>query len=89
VGGVDIANAGFEILGANAVWYNVRCLYRDKKVAGISVHTTAFFALWSTWNIPFYPLNHLYWSAAGAVWMWAAQVTWIVMAVHYGRKQKG
>ena len=81
----DTVNALFELLGALLQWANVLRLYRDKKVAGVLWHVTAFFAVWGAWNIYFYSAVQSPLSAYAASFMTAANCTWVWLALKYRR----
>lgn len=41
-------------LGSLFVLLNVRRIFKDKSVAGVSIAAVAFFQLWGVWNIYYY-----------------------------------
>jgi hypothetical protein len=65
---------------------NVRCLLRDRKVAGVSLLPTAWFSAWGIWNAYFYWHLGLIlsWSAGVAVVL--VNATWVGLALWFGRK---
>lgn len=50
----DAINAMFELGGAALLTLNIRRLFKDRTVAGVSVWPTAFFSAWGLWNLAFY-----------------------------------
>lgn len=81
----DLINALFEMLGAGLQWMNVVRLMRDRRVAGVMWHVTAFFALWGAWNIYFYSAVQSPLSAWAASFMTLANCTWVYLALKYRR----
>ena len=51
----DLINCGFEAFASLAVYNHCRVIMRDKKVAGTSILSTAFFMAWGFWNMYYYP----------------------------------
>ncbi len=84
----DLINGSLEILGAILLAGNCRLLHRDKCVKGISPGPTAFFCCWGLWNLWFYPENHLWFSLFGGICLASVNVTWVAMAIHYGRRSQ-
>lgn len=78
----DMINATFEGLGALFVWNNVRVLWRDRCVRGVSWTTQAFYGVWGLWNFFWYASLGQYYSFwVGAVltsgslsWTWLALI---------------
>jgi len=84
----DLINGGFELFGGVLCWINVRRLYRDKEIKGVSWQVQAFFAAWSVWNLWFYPSLGQTASFLGAIFLVLGNGTWVLMAWHYGRKNR-
>lgn len=84
----DLINGLFELVGGALVWISVLALYRDKQVKGVYVPAWAFFAAWGMWNLYYYPALEQWWSFAGGMLIAAGNLTWVLMAVYYGRKDK-
>lgn len=84
----DLINALFEGLSGFMLWYNVYILARDKKVRGVSILTIAFFSAWGYWNLYYYPfLNQILSFMAGLIVV-SANTVWVILAIHYKRKEK-
>jgi len=83
----DIVNGLYESLGGIMLWNNVRILYKQKKVKGVSVLSTAFFTTWGIWNLYYYPHLEQWWSFAGGLVIVSANVVWVYFALKY-RKNK-
>lgn len=70
------------------LWRNVRQLYKDKQVRGISVLTTVFFTSWGVWNLYYYPHLDQWLSFAGGLVIVTANVAWVSQMFYYNRKEK-
>jgi hypothetical protein len=84
----DMINCGLEFVGALFLFKNCRLLWSHRRVQGVSVSATIFFTLWGLWNLYFYPANHLWLSFAGGLCLAAANLTWVGMAIHFGRRTR-
>lgn len=73
----DFVNGLFEMVGGCLLLVNVRRLWRDRKIAGVSWLPTVFFAVWGVWNLWFYPSVHCPWSFAGGIVVVSANVVWL------------
>jgi hypothetical protein len=51
----DVANAGFEFVGAGMMLLNIGRVLRDREVKGSSILTASYFVLWGFWNTYYYP----------------------------------
>ena len=76
----DAINALFELGGAALLALNIRRLFIDRSVKGVSMWPTLFFSLWGLWNLYFY------W-AVGTPLSWYAglllvsvNATWLIAA---------
>jgi hypothetical protein len=83
----DQINAIFEFVSALFIGINVWRLYKDKRVAGVSLWPTAFFASWGLWNLYFYPALNQWWSFGAGIGIVIVNVLWLGMAVYYGKKK--
>lgn len=79
----DVINALFEFFGGCFLWWNVRQLYRDKQIKGVSVIATAFFASWGLWNCIFYPSVGAYWSFIAGINVVIANSVWVGQMLYY------
>ncbi len=84
----DIINALFEFFGGCFLWWNVRRLYQDKQIKGVSILSTAFFLSWGLFNLYFYPSVNAPWSFWGGMNVVLANTTWVIMMIYYTRKGK-
>ena len=83
----DTVNGSYECLGGLLVWLNVYRLYKDKIVRGITLTTAGFFATWSWWNLYYYPHLNQWISFIGGLNIGAANLVWILMAIHYTKEK--
>jgi len=82
----DLINSIFESMAGILLWNNVRILYQDKKVRGVSVFTTAVFGAWGYWNLYYYPFLHQWMSFLGGLLVVFANTVWVYLAIRYARK---
>jgi len=83
----DIANGFFESIAGFMLWFNSLKLYRDKKVLGVHIFPTFFFALWGYWNLFYYPHLNQWVSFFAGINVVLANTAWVVLAVHYRGKK--
>lgn len=81
----DLINAGFELFGGLMVFDHCRALYRDKRVAGVSVIATSVFFAWGLWNLFYYPHLGQWASFAGGLVIVTGNCTWLGMMLYYRR----
>lgn len=79
----DAINGTFEFIGAAFILNHCRCLFKDKKVAGVSILSTVFFFAWGVWNIYYYPHLNQMWSFYGGLCISASNTLYIGMLVYY------
>lgn len=82
----DIINGTFEGAGAAFILNHCRVLWHDKRVAGVSIVSTIFFAAWGGWNLFYYPHLGQWASFAGGVAIACANCLWIGLMFYYRRK---
>lgn len=82
----DIINGGFEFVGSMFTWASVARVYKDKGYAGIYLPAIVFFTGWGAWNIYYYPTLNQYWSLAGGISIFIANICWISLMAYFGRK---
>ena len=85
---MDSINGIFEIVGGLFVLCNVRRLYRDKKVRGVSIVAVGFFTVWGLWNLIYYPALDQWTSALGAGGVASASTVWMAQIAYYKMKKK-
>ena len=85
---LDIANGGFEFVGAYFTWRSAYQLYRDQEIKGVYWPMVAFFTTWGLWNLWYYPNLHQWASAVGALLLVCGNGAWVIQAValKYGRR---
>ena len=75
----DLVNGLFEFGGGLLLWLNVRRLWRDRKIAGVSLWPVVFWTSWGGWNLFFYPAVGCWWSFAGGIFVVTANAAWLAM----------
>lgn len=50
----DKVNSLFVFVGALLIWRNLYRLYIDQEIKGVSLIVSAFFSIWSVWNLYYY-----------------------------------
>jgi hypothetical protein len=79
----DHVNAAFEAGSACLLALNVRQLYRDKRITGVSLWPVLWFSVWGAWNLYYYrALDQTASWVAGAFVFWA-NTTWVALAAFY------
>ena len=81
----DLVNGSYEALGGLMLFRNVRQLYRDKQVRGISILSTAFFQTWGLWNLYYYPHLGQWLSFSGGCLIVLANTIWVGQMLYYKR----
>lgn len=82
----DIINGFFELVGTLCLASNIRLLYRQKQVRGVTWQVSIFFTLWGIWNLFYYPSLGQWFSFSGGVLIAAANIIWITMAFIYRKR---
>lgn len=82
----DIVNGAFESVSGLLLWNNVRILFKQKQVRGVSVFTTAVFAAWGYWNLYYYPSLGQLASFIGGILVVTANTAWVVLAIYYTKR---
>lgn len=83
----DLINGMYEAGGGFMQLLNVKALYKDKKVIGVSIVPSAFFTSWGIWNLFYYPHLGQWLSFAGGLVLVLVNVAWVCMAIYYARKK--
>lgn len=79
----DFINGLIEFTGSLFLFWNCYSVWKDKDVKGVSVLSTAFFAIWGGWNIYFYPSLHQWYSFTGGLFIVTANILWISLMIKY------
>lgn len=80
----DFVNGLFQLCGSAFILNHCRCCYIDKKVAGVSVLSVAFFLAWGAFNyFIFYEFVNQPWSRAGSLGMVIADLIYVGFLVYY------
>lgn len=83
----DIINGLFELCGGLVYLKAVKALYRDKHVAGYDPIVTLFFFGWGLWNCFFYPLNGMWASFAGGIFLASVNLYYLGLLVWFIKVQ--
>lgn len=81
----DLINGIFEALGAAFICLSIRRIFKDKKVAGVSVIHVAFFVAWGYWNVYYYHNLQQTFSWIAGVAVCTANTVWLAELVKYWR----
>ena len=84
----DHINGLFELVGGIFIWLNVRRIYIDKTLKGVSALPTIFFTSWGFWNLYYYPHLEQWFSFLGGVFIVIANCVWLYFVAYYWRKGK-
>lgn len=83
----DLINALFELSAGFFLFNNVRILYKQKKVRGISILSAIVFTAWGYWNLYYYPHLNQWLSFLGGILVVVANTAWIYLAIRYRKKE--
>lgn len=79
----DFINACFQLAAAAFTLNHCRVLYKEKKVAGVSILSVSFFVCWGVFNLYYYPsLNQPLSFIAGVVIL-LANLIWVGCLIYY------
>ena len=84
----DFINGFFEGIAGFMLWFNSLKLYKDKKVLGVHIFPTFFFALWGYWNLFYYPHLNQWISFTMGINVVLANTTWVILAIYYTRRSR-
>ncbi len=79
----DVVNGAFEMCGALFIILNIRCVFIDKQVRGISWLYVVFISLWGFWNLFYYPHLGQWWSFAGGIAIVTTNTLWFTLLLYY------
>jgi len=79
----DHINASFQAVSALLLITNVVKLYKDKKLSGVNILPTAFFAIWGIWNLFYYPMLNQWYSFIAGLLVVSVNTLWVSMAIYY------
>jgi hypothetical protein len=79
----DLINGGFEFAAGIAILGHCFRLLEDRRVAGVSTGSVAFFSLWGVWNIYYYPLLDQFWSFAGGIFVTLANTAYVALLIRF------
>lgn len=84
----DNINGTYELVGGFFLFLNCLKLYRDKKIRGVSILATAFFASWGFWNLYYYPHLGQWMSFLGGICIVSFNTLWVGMMLWYTRLER-
>ncbi len=79
----DTINGCFEAAGALFMCHNIRTIYKDKMVKGVSKLTMIFFASWGYWNCYYYPHLDQWFSFCAGVCLALSNSIWVCQMLYY------
>lgn len=83
----DAVNGALELCGALMLAGNIAAVRRDKQLKGVHWAPTAFFTMWSLWNLYFYPSLDQWLSFAGGLAMVTVNTLWLLHVWFYWRRR--
>ncbi len=84
----DHINAVFEAGGAVLLCLNVRRLWLDRRLAGVSLIPTIWWNLWGVWNVYYYHAlsqRLSFWAGIGVL---IANTVWVALALYFARTKR-
>jgi hypothetical protein len=82
---LDAVNAVFELGGAMVLTRNVRALWRDRRIAGVTLLPTLWFQLFGAWNLYFYYQIGQRLSSVAGMSVFAVNTAWLLLALWFTR----
>lgn len=79
----DVINAFFEFFGGLLLFLNVRRLYLDKRLNGVSLVPSLFYTAWGYWNVFYYRELGQPVSLVAGILPAASNTAWVAMALYY------
>jgi ABC-type transport system involved in cytochrome c biogenesis permease subunit len=84
----DMINGAFELASGFLVYLNLRRIYIDKKIAGISLYPVLFSLVWSYWYLYYYfALNQIASFICG-IPTTIIDTAWLILAAYYTYNNK-
>lgn len=77
------------LLGLSAILLvlNVRRLYRDKSVSGVSIWPVVLYDVWGFWDLYYFPSLHQWFSMGASFIACCTNAVWLFLAVYYMRRK--
>jgi len=82
----DRVNALFELIAAIMLARNCLFTYRAKRIEGVSILSTIFFASWGYWNVFYYPHLGQQWSFVMGLAVTIVNTVWVGQMIYYTRR---
>jgi hypothetical protein len=83
---LDQINSLFPLLSVLFILNNVRVLFKEKDVRGVSIISVAFFSIWALWNVLYYHLIGQDASFYASMLVVIANSVWLGLMIFYKRK---
>jgi len=74
---LDLLNGSFEFFGGVLNFLNIRKLWKDRSLTGISWPVTIWFTLWGASNLIYYPNLHQWISFTGGILIFVTNAIWL------------
>jgi len=84
----DTINGMYELLAGSLIGFNIRRLYIDKKVRGVSTFSTIILTSWGYWNLYYYPYLNQWLSFFGGLSMVIFNTIWVIQIIYYNHLEK-
>jgi len=84
----DGINGTFQLLGGVFILLHCYRLFCQKKVRGVSLIATIFFASWGIWSLYYYPFLGQWCSFIGGVGIVLAETLYVGMLIYYLLKER-
>jgi predicted membrane channel-forming protein YqfA (hemolysin III family) len=81
----DLINGLIQVVASGFILLSVVKVFKEKKVAGVSIVHVGFFVMWGLFTVAFFTHLGQPFSAAGAMFVAAANVAWFLGLITYRR----
>ena len=77
----DYITSSFQVGAIIFLCFNIRRLYIDGELKGVSIWMISFFTLWGYWGIHMYTELHQFWSMVTNIGIALAYTAWLALAL--------
>lgn len=84
---VDIINAVVETGSAAFIWLNVRRIWLDKHLAGVSLFPTLWFSFACAWRLCLYAKVGTTWSVISGILVLISNIAWFALGAYYVKRR--